>query len=660
MRLAGHGRVPAHWTRSHWVPDLVWLVAESERGVVLSFKGADPLWQVNLRADPPLSKRGREGVVGKVHCGLWRGLHQAAPGAAPGTSVADLILETLRQTGGGSFSSSPSSSTSSTSSTSSNSSSSSRLSRRGTGGSSAGMRRRQQQQQQQRKEEEGEEERGAGSDDTANNNSSGGEDAPANAAAAAAAAAAPSSSSASFLVGKPIFLCGHSLGGGLAALLAAVIAGKHPDLSSRVAGVFTFAAPRFGDEEFAAHFSEIYRGRAFRYVHASDMVCKLPPGFGYGHHAAERFITSFPTRKANASASGRILREEIDGAEVMNAAAKLEDRAAHAFHFVKLALAAAGMGGWFESSLVGGPLRWWWGRKNGSGGQSLSSSSSRSSSSSSATYSSSPLRARHGARHGSSRSNLSISESASDGNNSRRRQQQQQQQNQHQLLRPTPSSRLLVSNSSSSSSLSAPASSSSSSSSKGESRVRLALRWALLACPGFSDHFLCEYERALRAEVWATEADAAAEAEAAAEQALAFSMTTMMTRERRNNSILDVRRGQAEEAEVSEVAEAEGEEPLSPSPRLPFPAPPAVRTSASASAAEQQRPPLSPFSASIRRAGSGAVTAAIRVSSSLLQNQQQAPSSQQQQQQLPKAVSPLTAAAALVRGQLSRAFPSIL
>ena len=97
---------------------------------------------------------------------------------------------------------------------------------------------------------------------------------------------------------KPIFLCGHSLGGGLAALLAAIIAGKHPDLSARVAGVLTFAAPRFGDEEFAKHFSEVYRGRAFRYVHASDMVCKLPPGFGYGHHASERFITSFPTSRA--------------------------------------------------------------------------------------------------------------------------------------------------------------------------------------------------------------------------------------------------------------------------------------------------------------------------------------------------------------------------
>lgn len=284
MRLAGHGRVPAHWTKSHWVPDLVWLVAESERGVILSLKGADPLWQVNLRADPPLSKRPREGIVGAVHCGLWRGLHQAAPGAAPGTSVADLILETLRQTGAAGI---PSSSSSSSSLARASSSSHqkpplSRLSSKNGNNSAGGMGRR----RRTGGEDSGESE-GAESDDTANG-SEGGAGAP----AAAAASAAP------LPAGKPIFLCGHSLGGGLAALLAAIIAGKHPDLSARVAGVLTFAAPRFGDEEFAKHFSELYRGRAFRYVNASDMVCKLPPGFGYGHHASERFITSFPTSRA--------------------------------------------------------------------------------------------------------------------------------------------------------------------------------------------------------------------------------------------------------------------------------------------------------------------------------------------------------------------------
>ena len=139
--------------------------------------------------------------------------------------------------------------------------------------------------------------------------------------------------------------------------------------------------------------------------------------------------------------------------------------------------------------------------------------------------------------------------------------------------------------------------------------------------------------------------------------------TPMTVPHERRRSSLDVRRGQAEE---EEVAEAAATEPLSLSPRLPFPAPPAVRTSAfaaagaapaaTAAAIAPPPPPLSPYSASLRTAGSGSVTAALRVGGSSSLRQQQA----SQQQALPKAVSPLAAAAALVRGQLSRAFPSFI
>ena len=342
----------------------------------------------------------------------------------------------------------------------------------------------------------------------------------------------------------------------------------------------------------------------------------------------------------------------------MNAAAKLEDRAAHAFHFAKLALAAVGAGGWFESSLVGGPLRWWWGKEatmNGGSGRRNRTLSSSLSSSSSASYSSSPQRgARHGARHGGARSGSFSGGNGSDGGRQGRRQL---------LTGPTPSSRLLVSSESS-----RPASSAaSSSSSRGESRVRLALRWALLAVPGFSDHFLCEYERALRAEVVAAEADAAAEAEAAAGEALAASMRMPLptpmpiyegSRTRNSSSVVDVRRGQAEAAEVAE-AEAAGAAPLLPLSSLSPPRLPAVRTSVFAAAAAPPPPPLSPYSASLRTAGSGSVTAALRVGVSSLQ-QQGSQASQRQAQAQPKAVSPLAAAAALVRGQLSRAFPSFI
>lgn len=258
LRLVAHGRVPAHWTDDHWVPDLVWFAAETERGVVLALKGADPLWQVNLRADPPTSKARRDGVAGAVHCGLWRGLHQAAPGAPAGTTVMDTLVAALRST-------------------------------------------------------------------------------PAE---------------------KPIILTGHSLGGGLAALLAAALHARQRDVADRVAGVFTFAAPRYGDGEFADAFNAAFAGRAFRYVHASDMVCKLPPqGCGYGAAATQRFITSFAVdggsrslpfgrgtnnaaRTTSRSASGRILREEDDPDRVRFWTA-WEDRGAWLFSAAKLARAAA-------------------------------------------------------------------------------------------------------------------------------------------------------------------------------------------------------------------------------------------------------------------------------------------------------------------------------
>ena len=98
LRLVARGRVPAHWTDDHWVPDLVWFAAETETGIVLALKGADPLWQVNLKADPPTSKARREGITGAVHCGLWRGLHQPAPGEPAGTTVMDTLVRALAST----------------------------------------------------------------------------------------------------------------------------------------------------------------------------------------------------------------------------------------------------------------------------------------------------------------------------------------------------------------------------------------------------------------------------------------------------------------------------------------------------------------------------------------------------------------------------------
>lgn len=259
LRLLHYSRVPAHWTAEYWVPDLVWFAARvpASGAVILAFKGADPLWQVSLKADPPISKRERTGLAGQVHCGLWRGLKQAAPGAPAGTSIWDTVVSVLRKVPPG------------------------------PGGRPA-----------------------------------------------------------------PVWLAGHSLGGGLAALAAALLQSRCPDLAPRLASVFTYAAPRFGDAAFAASFDAAFAGRAFRYVNGSDMVCKLPPGWGYAHPAAERFITSVPpprsgrgsTAAAARSASGRILRAEDDPAGVAAAVVR-EDRWGYWYSLRKLMKGGAEGGG---------------------------------------------------------------------------------------------------------------------------------------------------------------------------------------------------------------------------------------------------------------------------------------------------------------------------
>lgn len=68
---------------------------------------------------------------------------------------------------------------------------------------------------------------------------------------------------------KELFLTGHSQGGALAVLAAAKLAaeGRNPS------GVYTFGAPRCGDEKFAA----LYKPRVTRFELADDLVPLLPP-----------------------------------------------------------------------------------------------------------------------------------------------------------------------------------------------------------------------------------------------------------------------------------------------------------------------------------------------------------------------------------------------
>ena len=49
-------------------------------------------------------------------------------------------------------------------------------------------------------------------------------------------------------------------------------------MADRVAGCHTFGQPRVGNAEFARGLDTIYGQRIVRYVHGSDLVCRMPPG----------------------------------------------------------------------------------------------------------------------------------------------------------------------------------------------------------------------------------------------------------------------------------------------------------------------------------------------------------------------------------------------
>ncbi|KAG2374798.1 hypothetical protein C9374_010542 [Naegleria lovaniensis] len=93
---------------------------------------------------------------------------------------------------------------------------------------------------------------------------------------------------------KSIFICGHSLGGGLASVFSFMLEmiseqlqqqqqQLHPssmnfiDVRKHLAGVYTFGAPRvFNDEACRQHASKIIGKRTFRFVHDHDVVPQLP------------------------------------------------------------------------------------------------------------------------------------------------------------------------------------------------------------------------------------------------------------------------------------------------------------------------------------------------------------------------------------------------
>jgi hypothetical protein len=95
-----------------------------------------------------------------------------------------------------------------------------------------------------------------------------------------------------------IYITGHSLGGALAVLAAAVLEFEE---SQPVSAVYTYGQPRVGDPEFSQAFDTKLRASTFRYVNDQDIVPHLPlpkmpgrPDFHLG-----RSMTELSTDLAN-------------------------------------------------------------------------------------------------------------------------------------------------------------------------------------------------------------------------------------------------------------------------------------------------------------------------------------------------------------------------
>jgi triacylglycerol lipase len=71
-----------------------------------------------------------------------------------------------------------------------------------------------------------------------------------------------------------LFLTGHSLGGALAVLAAALF---HFGKGQRIAGVFTYGQPRLSDSAFSTAFDQALGAVTFRYVNDLDVVPHVPP-----------------------------------------------------------------------------------------------------------------------------------------------------------------------------------------------------------------------------------------------------------------------------------------------------------------------------------------------------------------------------------------------
>ncbi len=86
-----------------------------------------------------------------------------------------------------------------------------------------------------------------------------------------------------------LWITGHSLGGALAQLAAYYVP---RDLNLPITGLYTFGAPRLLDPQMALNLKKQKFFPVYRYVHAADIVPRVPPWFlGFRHGAQEIYIS---------------------------------------------------------------------------------------------------------------------------------------------------------------------------------------------------------------------------------------------------------------------------------------------------------------------------------------------------------------------------------
>lgn len=80
---------------------------------------------------------------------------------------------------------------------------------------------------------------------------------------------------------RSLWLTGHSLGAGIAAIIAAKLVDQYDE---PINGVYTFGMPRTGDKNFAKNYNSALGDRTFRFVNNNDIVTRTPfRSMGYRH-----------------------------------------------------------------------------------------------------------------------------------------------------------------------------------------------------------------------------------------------------------------------------------------------------------------------------------------------------------------------------------------